>query len=195
MLMLSSWHFFNKFTLVVSKVGFSDRMPMLFTEYLFARINQLKSFAFSLLVVFAHAGPVLGQAGAGQQSGQGAGQGAEPERQPAHMFSIYFGGGSWEIDGQQITDLDQFINGIPNILQYDITIHSHTDNIGGADYNAWLSQMRSQATVYQLMQLSLPPEMMQIKDFGQYNPVYDNSTWMGRIKNRRVDIILWPIVL
>ena len=126
-----------------------------------------------------------------QQQGGAATDGPEPQ----HIFSIYFGGGSWYIEGQQVNSLDEFINSIPDILQYNITIHSHTDNIGGAEYNAWLSQMRSETVVQQLMQFNIPKELMEIKDFGQYNPVYDNNTYLGRLRNRRVDIILWPIAL
>ena len=34
-------------------------------------------------------------------------------------------------------------------------------------------------------------EAIEIKDFGLFNPIYDNSTWEGRRMNRRVDVILW----
>jgi flagellar motor protein MotB len=34
--------------------------------------------------------------------------------------------------------------------------------------------------------------MITIQDFGQFNPLFDNSTWEGRRKNRRVDVIVWP---
>jgi flagellar motor protein MotB len=34
--------------------------------------------------------------------------------------------------------------------------------------------------------------MMSVHDFGQLNPLFDNNTWEGRQKNRRVDIIVWP---
>ena len=109
--------------------------------------------------------------------------------------SIYFGGGSYYIDYQQIIELQEFLNSIPQIETYDMTVHSHTDNIGGVEYNNWLSQMRSTTVVEELIQNNIPAEMIQIKDFGLHNPVYDNSTWEGRIRNRRVDIILHPLVL
>ena len=34
-------------------------------------------------------------------------------------------------------------------------------------------------------------ESIEIKDFGLFNPTYDNSTNYGRRMNRRVDIIFW----
>lgn len=106
--------------------------------------------------------------------------------------SIYFGGGSYFIDGFQIEELEEFIKSVEGIQNYSITIHSHTDNIGSVEYNQQLSELRSEAAISELLKLTISLERMEIKDFGKYNPVYDNSTLEGRLRNRRVDIILWP---
>ncbi len=110
------------------------------------------------------------------------------------LKSIFFGGGSFYVDDLQIAELNHLIDSIPNIRDFTITIHSHTDNIGGAAYNEWLSQMRSESVVQELIMSEFSPSQIEIKDFGQFNPVYDNSTWEGRMRNRRVDIIFWPVV-
>lgn len=106
--------------------------------------------------------------------------------------SIYFGGGSYDIDIFQIQKLEEFIKSVEGIENYSITIHSHTDNIGSIEYNQQLSEFRSQAAIFELLKLTISMERMEIKDFGKYNPVYDNATLEGRLRNRRVDIILWP---
>lgn len=113
---------------------------------------------------------------------------------PQFIKSIYFGGGSYYVDYQQIDGLQEFLLSIPQIETYYITVHSHTDNIGGVEYNNWLSQMRSTTVVQELILNDIKAEMIEIKDFGLHNPVYDNSTWEGRIRNRRVDIILLPLI-
>lgn len=110
------------------------------------------------------------------------------------LKSIYFGGGSYYVDEVQLAELNHLIDSIPNIKDFSITIHSHTDNIGGAAYNDWLSQMRSEAVIQKLIDSEFSMSQIEIRDFGQFNPVYDNNTWDGRLKNRRVDIIFWPIV-
>ncbi|MBV6645794.1 MAG: OmpA family protein [Cyclobacteriaceae bacterium] len=116
--------------------------------------------------------------------------------QPDHVIkSIYFGGGSYYIDPGQGRSLQDLLDSIPDLRYHSITIHSHTDNIGGAEYNQWLSEMRSESVVHKLLELDILEESIQIKDFGQFNPVYDNDSWLGRMKNRRVDIIFWPVVL
>lgn len=111
------------------------------------------------------------------------------------LKSIYFGGGSYYVDDYQLQELYHLIDSIPGIREYTITIHSHTDNIGGAEYNEWLSNRRSETVIAELLHVEFKANQIKIKDFGQFNPVHDNSTWEGRRLNRRVDIIFWPIVL
>lgn len=109
--------------------------------------------------------------------------------------SIFFGGGSWYIDSEQADELAKFIADFPNIDQYNITVISHTDNIGGELYNQWLSEKRSKAVVQQLILNDIKLENIYIENHGQRNPVYDNTTFEGRIRNRRVDIIFEPLTM
>ena len=125
---------------------------------------------------------------------QGYSQAIEAKEDPPLMKSIFFGGGSYYIDDEQIIELKEFMEGLPDILQYNIAIHSHTDNRGGVEFNNWLSQMRSESVIYELILQNIPMENIYIKDFGLYNPVFDNQTYKGRRLNRRVDIIFEPIL-
>lgn len=109
--------------------------------------------------------------------------------------SIYFGGGSWYIDEYQVKELYHFIDSLPGSMSYSISIHSHTDNIGGVAFNQMLSEYRSKAALRVLLEKGYSRDAIEIKDFGLHNPVFDNSTYEGRLKNRRVDIIFWPQVL
>ena len=109
--------------------------------------------------------------------------------------SIYFDGGSWYIDHYQQQELMRWIDSIPNLLdKYQIQLISHTDPIGGKQYNEWLSQMRSGAVLDLLVLQNIPQEKISVRDWGLENPVYSNDTWEGRFMNRRVDVILHPIV-
>ena len=128
------------------------------------------------------------------QNGRVFAQASEKKEDAPLMKSIFFGGGSYYIDDGQINELKEFIDNLPDIQQYNIAIHSHTDNIGGIEYNNWLSQMRSESVIYELVMQNIPYENIYIKDFGEYNPVFDNQTYQGRIRNRRVDIIFEPIL-
>lgn len=110
------------------------------------------------------------------------------------IISIYFGGGSYYVDPYQAQELRDFIDAIPDINACEIEIHSHTDDIGSIEYNYWLSRARSQEIMQLLEQMeSLREEQILIMDFGESNPVFDNSTWEGKLRNRRVDIIVKKI--
>jgi outer membrane protein OmpA-like peptidoglycan-associated protein len=109
--------------------------------------------------------------------------------------SIYFGGGSYYIDYYQAVELSRWIDSIPNLLEkYEVQLISHTDPIGGKQYNEWLSKMRSEAVFQLLIGKDIPETLIHTKDWGLENPVYSNDTFKGMVMNRRVDVILHPIV-
>jgi outer membrane protein OmpA-like peptidoglycan-associated protein len=109
--------------------------------------------------------------------------------------SIYFGGGSYYVDELQAGDLYDWLDSIPNLLdKYDIQLSSHTDPIGGKEYNEWLSKMRSEAVQNLLLEKEIPERKISIKDWGLDNPVYSNTSYQGMQMNRRVDVILYPIL-
>jgi outer membrane protein OmpA-like peptidoglycan-associated protein len=108
--------------------------------------------------------------------------------------NVFFGGGSYYIDSEQIAELNDFVKNIKNIEYYDVTIISHTDNIGGKEYNQWLSDMRSRSVIQQLKRMGISPESIRYRSDGLENPTFENNTNLGRMRNRRVDIIFTPIV-
>jgi outer membrane protein OmpA-like peptidoglycan-associated protein len=109
--------------------------------------------------------------------------------------SIYFDGGSYYIDEYQATDLSRWLDSIPNLLdKYEIQLISHTDPIGGKRYNEWLSKMRSQAVFDILISKDIPEKFIHTKDWAFENAVYSNDNFKGMVMNRRVDVILFPIV-
>ena len=106
--------------------------------------------------------------------------------------SIFFGGGNYYIDDQQKQELNDFLDSIDGLEQYQVMVTSHTDTIGSLEYNQWLSNMRSNSTI-QLLELRCIPEAAIIrKDYGELNPDFDNSTWKGKLQNRRADVVLIP---
>jgi len=108
--------------------------------------------------------------------------------------SIYFGGGSYYITEDQADQILHFLDSLPHMENYQITISSHTDNIGGREYNEWLSYMRSESVLLQLGRRAIERDRVWIDNNGQRNPLFDNDSWLGRRANRRVDIIFTPPV-
>ncbi|MBO3697401.1 OmpA family protein [Roseivirga sp. E12] len=117
---------------------------------------------------------------------------AQSSGEPSFVQSIYFGGGSFYVSARQSERLQYVLDSIPNIHNFVITVHSHTDNIGGKEYNEWLSEMRSDSVIEELiLNEKVKKEVIEKRDFGLFNPIHDNRTWQGRRRNRRVDIIFW----
>jgi len=107
--------------------------------------------------------------------------------------SIYFGGGSYYIDAEQAEDVLEWLEGIDNIHMYQITIKSHTDNIGSRRFNQYLSEMRSESA-YRLLQ-QFPTDLFNIRitDYGEAAPDFKNNSRENQFRNRRVDIILMKV--
>lgn len=109
--------------------------------------------------------------------------------------SIYFGGGSYSVDTEQMEELVNWLDSIPDLLtKYEIHLISHTDPIGGREYNEWLSEMRSSAVRNILLQHNIPEHKITVKNWGFRNPVYSNATKSGMSLNRRVDVMVYPIM-
>ncbi len=110
-------------------------------------------------------------------------------------LSIYFGGGSYYVTQDQAEKLYHWLDSVPDLLEkYSIKLISHTDPIGGKAFNEWLSEMRSNAVEQLLIQKPIPEHKITKKDWGLENPVYSNTSFSGMQMNRRVDVILYPLV-
>jgi OmpA-OmpF porin, OOP family len=68
----------------------------------------------------------------------------------------------------------------------DLLIEGHTDNQGGAAYNMKLSEERANTVKNQLIQLGIPDNRIEVKAFGDSQPIGSNKTVDGRALNRRV---------
>ena len=109
--------------------------------------------------------------------------------------SIYFDGGSYYIDEDQTTELYHWLDSIPHLQEkFEIQLISHTDPIGGRAFNERLSKMRGEAVFQLLLEKNIPETIIHRKDWGLENPVYSNDSYQGMMMNRRVDVILHPVV-
>ncbi len=70
----------------------------------------------------------------------------------------------------------------------DITITGHTDSLGSAKYNQWLSEKRAQAIADYIVRKGVSSSRIIVKGEGESFPIASNETAEGRAENRRVDI-------
>ena len=117
------------------------------------------------------------------------------EQKNSYIKSVFFGGGSYQVDSEQKQEVIDFVLDIEDLREYEITLHGHTDNIGSRDFNQWLSEMRSAEVLDILGELFLDKIGIEVHDFGEESPYYDNRSWKGKLSNRRVDVIIQKIVM
>ncbi|MFZ0725931.1 MAG: OmpA family protein [Desulfobacterales bacterium] len=68
-----------------------------------------------------------------------------------------------------------------------IEVQGFTDSIGTEEYNLGLSKRRANAVKDYLVGKGVDPKIMNVKGYGEMNPVASNDTKEGRALNRRVE--------
>ncbi|MCK4936655.1 MAG: OmpA family protein [Elusimicrobiales bacterium] len=107
---------------------------------------------------------------------------------------VLFKSGSADLGNQASTVLDVMGN-LMNNLKNDVIIEGHSDNIPikSGDYpNNWeLSAARANTVVdYLTNNFSIEPRRLISAAYGEYRPIASNKTRAGRIKNRRIEIVI-----
>ena len=110
------------------------------------------------------------------------------------MDQILFSSGSAKLESKSyeiLSKLAEVMRSIPN----DVRIEGHTDNvpIKSMEFpsNWHLSVARALSTAYYLMNTEkLPQEKLSVVGYSEYKPIASNDDSEGRLKNRRVDIII-----
>ena len=66
-------------------------------------------------------------------------------------------------------------------------INGHTDNVGMASENKFLSMARAEKIKDFLVSQGVPADQLSVAGFGDSKPIADNTTDLGRAKNRRIE--------
>jgi OOP family OmpA-OmpF porin len=72
--------------------------------------------------------------------------------------------------------------------KYKVQVEGHTDDEGTEAKNQLLSERRAASVKKFLVRNGIPAANIKAQGFGERNPVGDNSTPEGRLKNRRVEV-------
>jgi outer membrane protein OmpA-like peptidoglycan-associated protein len=71
-----------------------------------------------------------------------------------------------------------------------VMVEAHTDNVGSAEKNQQLSEMRAKAVLDFLVSMGVAPERITAMGRGEEEPIATNKTAAGRQQNRRVDLVI-----
>jgi outer membrane protein OmpA-like peptidoglycan-associated protein len=105
-----------------------------------------------------------------------------------------FASGSAVIQPGFHSTLDKIASVVNRYGKTHITVVGHTDNQGSSSSNQALSERRADAVEKYLSQKSVVPQRLASRGMGESSPVSDNATEQGRQLNRRVELIIEPIV-
>jgi outer membrane protein OmpA-like peptidoglycan-associated protein len=86
-----------------------------------------------------------------------------------------------------IDRLAQFLKEYPDKT---VLVEGHTDDVGSAEFNQRLSEQRAASVRWALLDRGIASNRVDTVGMGESTPVADNTTEAGRLKNRRVEIVI-----
>jgi outer membrane protein OmpA-like peptidoglycan-associated protein len=104
--------------------------------------------------------------------------------------SILFDSGKYEIKDSGKVFMDRVAELLKSKTKNNVLIEGHTDNVGRADFNQELSELRALSVAKALVDRGISKTRMKAKGYGPSKPIADNGTEAGRRLNRRTDIII-----
>ena len=105
------------------------------------------------------------------------------------VYGIHFDTGKASIQPDSETILSEIAKLLQQNADLNLRVDGHTDNQGNAAANQALSDKRAQAVVGWLTAHNVPAGRLTAKGLGHTQPVADNSSEVGRAKNRRVELV------
>lgn len=130
---------------------------------------------------------------------QTAGTGIEVVRQGDQIqlalpADISFPSGKSDIQPQFYNSLNQVANTLNEYPSTAVDILGHADSQGSESYNQTLSEQRAASVQSYMLNQGVRPVRLASIGLGESQPIATNETAEGRARNRRVEIILTPIV-
>lgn len=102
---------------------------------------------------------------------------------------ILFEFGKANLLQEYYSEFKKIVNYLASSPNTSIAIEGHTDSIGNNEYNLKLSIDRANAVATFLINNGIDTSRIRTFGYGENRTVSDNSTEIGRAKNRRVEII------
>jgi outer membrane protein OmpA-like peptidoglycan-associated protein len=103
------------------------------------------------------------------------------------LKNIYFDFDKTTLKKESFVELNKVVDFLKENNSVEIEIAGHTDNKGSDDYNANLSQGRSQSVVDYLISQGIDSFRLSAHGYGESKPIDTNESDEGRANNRRVE--------
>lgn len=111
--------------------------------------------------------------------------------------NMLFKSGSYEISDRAMETLSKIAKIIKDYSDYDVLVEGNTDNVPISRTNIrnnWdLSALRASSVVQCLQNdFGINPSHLSAAGRGEFNPIADNDSEVGKQRNRRTEIIITP---
>lgn len=111
--------------------------------------------------------------------------------------NMLFKSGSYEVSDAALETLSKIAKILKDYNDYDLLVEGNTDNVPIKKTNIrnnWdLSALRASSVVQVLQnKFGIDPKRMTAGGRGEYNPLTDNDSDLGKSRNRRTEIIITP---
>jgi OOP family OmpA-OmpF porin len=103
------------------------------------------------------------------------------------LFGINFESGKSGISVESYPVLDHSVEVLLKNTDWKVEIQGYTDSIGTDSGNQKISEMRANAVKDYMVSKGIAPERLTAVGMGELNPAAENTTALGRAKNRRVE--------
>ena len=101
---------------------------------------------------------------------------------------------SYSLKGGFYPVMDKIAKVLNTYGKTELTITGHTDSVGSDAANQTLSERRAQAVVDYMLTRQVAQQRLAAYGRGKNQPIGDNKTEAGRAQNRRVEILIVPVV-
>jgi outer membrane protein OmpA-like peptidoglycan-associated protein len=106
------------------------------------------------------------------------------------LGDVLFSSGKTELLPGAMSTIDKLASFLDEYPEKSVLIEGHTDNIGNEAYNLDLSERRALSVKEALVQVGVEAATIDTLGLGESTPITDNATAAGRLKNRRVEIVI-----
>lgn len=105
---------------------------------------------------------------------------------------VYFDTNKSDVNAASQETLNKLVKILAEYPETNVVIVGHTDSSGSNAYNMTLSEKRAKSVTQFFISQGLASSRFTTQWFGEEKPEYDNSTFEGRAKNRRVNVVIVP---
>ena len=111
--------------------------------------------------------------------------------------NMLFKSGSYEVNSRAMETLSKIAKILKDYKDFDVLVEGNTDNVPISKTNIrnnWdLSALRASSIVQVLQtKFGINPQRLSAAGRGEFNPITDNDSEVGKQRNRRTEIIITP---